>query len=321
MTLPPIILGAGALNTQYNSDQLDDVKDVLKFAFDHGITAIDTAAFYGPSETLIGEALAALPYKRSEYWLESKACRWETNEFDFSAASVRRSVARSLERLRTDYLDALYVHDVEFGDPKDVLVAIKTAFELKSEGVVRNVGISGLPLDIVLKAAQLAKKELGHSLDFVLSYCNLTLQNDLLLAYESKLHAAGVKNVINASPLSMSLLREEPTHKFHPADDALRARADEIGQKLLQQNENYASVALQYALHAWKGKPTVLGLRTVKEVELALQDLKASADPSADEQKLWSQIIADFGDQHNVVWQEELPKKVKHLWDAVNVDA
>ena len=34
--------------------------------------------------------------------------------FDYSPATIRHSVERSLSRLHTDYLDVVYLHDVEF---------------------------------------------------------------------------------------------------------------------------------------------------------------------------------------------------------------
>lgn len=38
----------------------------------------------------------------------------EKSAFDYSPKSIRRSVERSLKRLNTDYLDVVYLHDVEF---------------------------------------------------------------------------------------------------------------------------------------------------------------------------------------------------------------
>lgn len=313
---PDIVFGAGAFNTQYNYDKLDDISEVLKCAIESGIVAIDTAAFYGPSEILVGEALAKLPFKREEYMLCSKCCRWETNEFEFSRDAVRRSVNRSLERLKSPYLDVLYIHDVEFGDPDQVIKAIEAAFELKRENIVRNVGISGYPLDILLKCVKLVNEKLDDKLDCVLSYCNLTLQNNLLLEYEPKFRDLGVKYVLNASPLSMTLLRNDKTHDFHPAQPDLRARADKIGEELQAEGLSYATVALEYAFHAWKGKPTVLGLRTIEETKQALKDYKQGIKES---NPVWDRVIAEFGEFHNVTWEEELPKKVRHLWDALQI--
>jgi D-arabinose 1-dehydrogenase len=135
------------------------------------------------SEIVLGAALHALAadYPRASYQLMTKCGRYGpvAANFDYSAAAVRRSVARSLARLRTDYLDAVYLHDVEFvadavapraagvhagalgaeaaayglaegmegavrgpGDTR-ILEAVGALRELQAQGKVRRVGISG----------------------------------------------------------------------------------------------------------------------------------------------------------------------------------
>lgn len=42
--------------------------------------------------------------------------RYGADEFDFSAERVTASVAESLARLQTDYIDLIQCHDIEFGD-------------------------------------------------------------------------------------------------------------------------------------------------------------------------------------------------------------
>ncbi len=44
----------------------------------------------------------------------TKCGRYGTTKFDYSPATIRESVTRSLERLKTDYLDTVYLHDIEF---------------------------------------------------------------------------------------------------------------------------------------------------------------------------------------------------------------
>lgn len=312
MPFSQIVLGAGALNTQYNADQLDDVAKVLQHAFDNGITTIDTAAFYGPSEILIGEALAKLKVERSKIAVCSKCCRWEDGRFDYSTKSVNSSVERSLNRLGVGYLDTLYIHDVEFTKPENALEAVTAAFELKKKGLVRNVGISGYPLEVLLTLAKLTKAKLGHPLDAVLSYCNLNLQNNLLLDYEPKLKNEGVKYVLNASPLSMSMLRSGPTHSFHMADQKVLETADKIGEDLHAKGIELADVATQYAIAAWNGS-TVIGIRTLSEVDAVLKNREIALH--SPNKELWAQIEKDFGQYHNATWEEELGKQHKLFWE------
>ena len=44
----------------------------------------------------------------------TKCGRYGESDFDYSPATIRRSVQRSLERLHTSYLDVVYLHDTEF---------------------------------------------------------------------------------------------------------------------------------------------------------------------------------------------------------------
>ena len=67
---------------------------------------------------MLGTALQALSHEfpRSAYQLLTKVGRYGLNaaDFDYSRDAVRRSVRRSLRRLHTQYLDVVYVHDIEF---------------------------------------------------------------------------------------------------------------------------------------------------------------------------------------------------------------
>lgn len=65
-----------------------------------------------------------------------------------------------------------------------VLHAIRTLFELKDEGKIRRVGISGYPLPVLLRISRLvASSPPYRPLDVVLSYSNHTLHSDILPAF------------------------------------------------------------------------------------------------------------------------------------------
>lgn len=119
------------------------VRDLLDLAKALGINLIDTAPAYGTSEERLGPLLQD---QRHEWVLCSKVGEeFEHGEsrFDFSATHTRRSVQRSLERLRTDYLDLVLVHS----DGNDLTVLQDEVYpelqRLKQEGLVRGYGFSG----------------------------------------------------------------------------------------------------------------------------------------------------------------------------------
>lgn len=90
----------------------------LRLAFKYGINTIDTSPYYYPSEFVLGRALASLApeHPRKSYYLCTKAGRYGPNvsEFDYSPEKITSSVEASLKRLRTTYLDLVYLHDAEF---------------------------------------------------------------------------------------------------------------------------------------------------------------------------------------------------------------
>lgn len=118
-------------------------------AFRRGINLFDTSPFYGDtrSETVLGRGLAALP--RDQIVVATKVGRYGGGVFDFSAARVAASVRKSLARLGLDYVDLIQTHDIEFADLDQIVGETLPALAaLRAEGLVRHVGITGLPLKV-----------------------------------------------------------------------------------------------------------------------------------------------------------------------------
>lgn len=123
------------------SDQ--QARELLALARDLGINLIDTAPAYGTSETRLGPLLQG---QRHDWIVCTKVGEeFESGQsrFDFSAVHTRRSVERSLKRLRTDYLDLVLVHS----DGNDLQVLDDAVFPtleaLKQSGLIRAFGLSG----------------------------------------------------------------------------------------------------------------------------------------------------------------------------------
>ncbi|MEZ2745207.1 aldo/keto reductase [Halopseudomonas bauzanensis] len=119
------------------------VRELLAQARDLGLNLLDTAPAYGLSEQRLGPLLQD---QRQEWVLCSKVGEeFDNGEswFDFSARHTRHSVQRSLQRLRTDYLDLVLVHSN--GDDLNVLAdeVYPTLQQLKQEGLIRAFGFSG----------------------------------------------------------------------------------------------------------------------------------------------------------------------------------
>jgi predicted aldo/keto reductase-like oxidoreductase len=81
---------------------LEEVSQIANLAIDLGVNVIDTAPKYGKAEEGIGRALGA---RRKEIVLATKV------QAD-AVADAERSLAASLKRLRTDWVDVLYFHSL-----------------------------------------------------------------------------------------------------------------------------------------------------------------------------------------------------------------
>jgi predicted aldo/keto reductase-like oxidoreductase len=124
---------------------LQQAGDALNYALDHGINYIDTAAGYRNSEEIIGETIS---HRRSEYFLATK-----TNKRDY--ASAKEEIERSLVRMKTDVIDLLQIHYVnyvsEFKAAMEEDGAYKAALEMKEAGKVRFIGITGHRPELLAK--------------------------------------------------------------------------------------------------------------------------------------------------------------------------
>ncbi|KAI0543930.1 Aldo/keto reductase [Xylaria curta] len=260
--IPPLIMGTATFNTQYVPDPYNlPAASIVSRALDLGVTAFDTSPYYGPSETILGDALAhpsvTSRHARSSYFLVTKAGRIAGDEFDYSPTWVRYSVYRSLERLRTSYLDLVYTHDVEFVSPAEVLAAVIELRRLRDEeGVLRYVGISGYPVTVLADLAAMILRETGEPLDAVLSYGHLTIQNTALVGVMDRFAEARVDVVLNASMLGMGLLTTRgadagPMASWHPSPEGLRQACQDLVPVAVEAGEKLEVVAIRWALDHW----------------------------------------------------------------------
>lgn len=135
------VLGFGGAEIGFQQTEQDIVSKLLNSALDAGLNVIDTAECYAGSEESIGKAVAG---RRKEYYLFSKVGHIDGRGGDsgWTAASIERSIERSLERLKTDRLDLIQLHSCS----KDILVkgeCIEALEKAKKAGKVRYIGYSG----------------------------------------------------------------------------------------------------------------------------------------------------------------------------------
>jgi aryl-alcohol dehydrogenase-like predicted oxidoreductase len=115
---------------------------LMRAAFDAGVTFFDTAEAYGPftNEELVGEALAPI---RDKVVIATKFGFKDGDSktgMDSRPERIRAVAEASLKRLRTDRIDLFYQHRVDPNVPmEDVAGTVK---ELIAEGKVKHFGLS-----------------------------------------------------------------------------------------------------------------------------------------------------------------------------------
>lgn len=130
--------------------------ELIRAAFDRGVTFFDTAEAYGPfsNELLVGEAVE--PFRdqvviatKFGFDIEQKTGA-RSGGLNSRPEHIREVVEASLERLRTDRIDLLYQHRVDPDVPmEEVAGAVR---ELIQAGKVKHFGLSEASLGSIRRA-------------------------------------------------------------------------------------------------------------------------------------------------------------------------
>ena len=225
MKVSNLSFGASSLGGVFRNINEEQALQAVYAAVDHGMNFIDVSPYYGhyKAETVLGKALLQVP--REKYYLSTKVGRYGkdgVNTWDYSAKRVKESVYESMERLHSDYIDLINVHDIEFADrfySLDMIVneTLPALCELRDEGVVKHVGITDLQLENI---EWVVNRVPEGTVESVLNFCHYCLNDDKLADYLDLLESKGI-GVINASPLSMGLLSKRGVPEWHPAPKPL----------------------------------------------------------------------------------------------------
>jgi aryl-alcohol dehydrogenase-like predicted oxidoreductase len=136
-------LGAGCMSISANygpAAPRSQGIEVIRAAYDKGVTFFDTAEVYGPftNEDLVGEALQPI---RDRVRIATKfGFDLEKGGLNSQPEHIKKVVEASLKRLRTDRIDLYYQHRVDPSVPiEDVAGAIK---DLIKQGKVLHFGLS-----------------------------------------------------------------------------------------------------------------------------------------------------------------------------------
>ena len=140
------IFGAAALSEVSQAD----ADATLELIRSHGINHIDVAASYGEAELRLGPHLAK---HRDDYFLATK-----TGER--TGALAFEEIERSLERLQTDRIDLIQLHNLVDEDEWETAFArggaIEAVVEAQAQGMVDYIGVTGHGLTVARQHLRVA---------------------------------------------------------------------------------------------------------------------------------------------------------------------
>ncbi len=283
---PRLGLGCAALGQPGVSER--DAEATIARAFERGIRFFDVAPLYGGGlgEERLGRALRGAA--RSDYVLCTKtgvtrpyaqaatppggvraraADRW-----DYSADATRASVMRSLERLGTNRLDAVHLHDID-DHLDESLVAHGELLRLREQGIVDAIGIGSNTTGPV--AALLARARFDT---FLLAgrYTLLDQSGAPLIEESARAGIAVVAGGVYNSGILSRWPPVAPTYGYAAASPAIVERAARIATLCERHGTTLPAAALQFVMANDAITTVLIGPRSVDELE---QNLAAIASP------------------------------------------
>ncbi|WP_116131027.1 aldo/keto reductase [Tropicimonas sp. IMCC34043] len=271
----------------------DDARAVLQHAWDAGIRYFDTAPRYGRglSEQRLGAFLRGLP--RSDYVLSTKVGRVlspgpqmaeadgfvdplpNAVRYDYSADGIRESFAQSCERLGTDHIDIVYVHDI--GDythgaaegarhMDDLLGSGMGALnDLRQSGRIGTIGLG-------VNECQVCIDVMRHSpLDVILLAGRLTLLDRSAEEGLLELCSAQGTSLVLGGIFNSGILATGPQpgawFDYAPASQAILDRVRVLQDRAGALGLTLAEAALQFALHQPQVSSILLGTGKVRSLQ------------------------------------------------------
>ncbi len=313
-------LGFGGATLGDARERIDEPRSVatIESAYVAGIAYFDTAPWYGTgkSEHRFGHVLRTRP--RDSFTLSTKVGRilvrpedpagfsperWVGGlpfvvQFDYTYAGVMRAYEDSLQRLGLNRVDALLIHDLDFGyhgdeagvrarfDELDAGGGYRALRELKERGEIRAIGAGINVTGFIPRFLE------RFDLDvFLVAMPYTLLAQDALDAELPLVQARGASVVIGAPFASGILARgpdDQPTYGYRPAESPIVERTRRIQEVCARYGVPLGAAALQFPF----GHPSVAsiipGPNSPEQVRANLDWMRLEIPPD-----LWAELKAE----------------------------
>ena len=302
LNVSTLSFGASSLGAVFHPVSVDQCIETVHAALDGGINLIDVSPAYGGTlaELNLGRALQGI--SRDRYILATKIGSYSEarSDYDYSRASTERSVEHSLKRLGVDCIDIIQCHDIEFADHDQIVnETLPALHSLKEQGIVRHVGITGLPLKVFPSIIDRAEPGVVET---ILSFCHYELNDTSLeeLIPYFKEHGIGI---INASPTGMGLLTSRGVPDWHPASKTIQDGCRKAVQHCESKGVDIVKLAVQFCCANPDIATTLVGTANPQNI----RDNIAYANEPMDE-TLLAEVMEILAPIHNHNFTRGLPE-------------
>lgn len=261
---PLSVIGFGAIKLPSIGNKECD--RLLNRALDAGINFVDTADCYGDSEEKIGQALKK---RRQEFYLSTKI-----DERD--GPGVRAKLERCLRRLKTDWIDLVFFHDVRGAEFEKIFNAggLEELGKARKEGKISEIGIS------IHGSLSMMRRAIESGVFSVLMVAYSAIDEDRLTADLLPMAAAKGVGLIAMKPLAGGRLAQIPSRGW---------------QASFFKGESPAQVALRYVLSNPHITCAIPGMISLEELEENVRVGKEPRDLSLEEIKRFMEKAGDAG--------------------------
>ncbi len=296
LRVSPYCLGAMTFGADLGwGTDVRESEQIIDRYIELGGNFIDTANFYtkSHSEKILGDHIGRHKDRRDRLVIATKFSGNNYPGDPNGGGSGRKSVIsaceQSLRRLQTDYIDLYWLHNWDVHTPIEETMA--TLEDLVRSGKVRYIGVSDTPAWKIAEANVIARFRgwsafIGLQIEY--SLLERTVEQELIpMAQELGL------GVTPWSPLKSGLLSGKYTRKNAQPQDGGRgafmghllnektfALIDELEKIARAHDTTVARVALAW-LQVQRGvTSTIIGARTLKQLEDNLQALSVQLQPA-----------------------------------------
>ena len=281
LQIPEFGIGTSPFGGLFASVSESAVADVISTSMEMGLNYFDTAPHYGmgSAEVRLGRNINHLP--RSSFVVSTKVGRlivpsekaddpgWENSTaaveriFDFSAAGIERSLLESLERLKMESVEMVFIHDPDGAADQAISEAYPVLERLRAEGIVKTIGIG-------ITSNEIPTRFLNETdIDVVLIALKYTLLDqsaatELLPTALKKGVSVIAGGVFNSGILTNP--KAGATFNYEPASPEVLARAQKIEKFFLDRGVSLAQAALQFPMQHPAISAILVGCRSADEV-------------------------------------------------------